>query len=144
MGPKLVQVMNAGSLTHPVKLFHERSRENLAQRPGQSLPARQGVHHFHLRVPGLDPVRQIYRHHTHTDRLDNVLVEILQPFVLGNLLLQRCVQPGVLDGDADIPGNGLKQFHVFAGQEIALSGFAQAEERDRLLLHPARDVVVQV
>src|SRR5207245_10061800 len=97
-----------------------------------------------LRVPRFDPVRQIHRQHTHADGLDNVLVEILQPLVLGDFLFQRRVQPGVLDGDADVPGKGLEQFHVFAGQKITLGRLAQSQESDRLLLYPAGDVVVQV
>src|SRR5207253_11166475 len=37
MEPKLVQVVNAGTLTLPVKRFYERRRENLVHRPGTSL-----------------------------------------------------------------------------------------------------------
>ena len=133
-----------GILPHAVELFHELRREDLAQRPGQRLPARQGVHDFHLRVPGFDAVRQVDRHHAHVDRLDDVFVEVLQAFVLGDLLFERGVQARILDGDADVAGQGFQQFDVFAGQEIAFHRLAQAEECNRPLLGAAGNVVVQV
>ena len=141
---ELVQVVDARVLPHPVELFHKLRRKYFAQGPGQRLPARQGVHDFHLRVPGFDAVRQVHRHHAHVDRLHDVFVEVLQAFVLGDLLFERGVQTRILDGDADVAGQGFQQFNVFAGQEIAFHRLAQAKEGNRPLLGAAGNVVVQV
>jgi len=54
------------------------------------------------------------------------LVEILQPLVLRHLLLQRGIELAVLNGNAEIAAQSFQQFHVFAGEEVSLRGFAQA------------------
>ena len=61
-----------------------------------------------------------------------------------DLLLQRFVQARVLDSDADVAGEGLQQLNVFAGEEIAIFGFAQPKHCNRAVLHRARDVVIQI
>ena len=43
---------------------------------------------------------------------------------------QRGVQPRVLDGDADVAGQRFQQFDVFAGEEVAFHGLAQAQHGD--------------
>ena len=82
------------------------------------LRAWRGVHHFHLRVPRFDAVFEI-NPSTPTLSTRRFLVEILQPLVLARLLLQRSVKPPVLNGDAEVSGERLNQFHVLAGEEIA-------------------------
>ena len=128
--PELVQIVDARALPNAVELLHERGREDFAQRPCQRLPARQRIHHFHLRVPGLDAVGQIDRQHADVDRLDDILVEVLQPLVFGDFLFQRCVQPSILDGDTHVAGQRFQQLDVFAGQEIAFDCLAQSEHGD--------------
>ena len=61
-----------------------------------------------------------------------------------DLLLQRGVQARVLDGDADVAGQRFQQLDVFAGEEIALAGLAQAHDGDGAPLHRAGNEVVQV
>jgi hypothetical protein len=100
--PELVQIVDSGVLSHPVKFLHKCRRKHVTQGPSQCLPTGQGIHDFHLRVPRFDAVREIDRHHAHVDRLHNVFVEVFQALVLGNLLLQRGIQTRVLDGDSQI------------------------------------------
>jgi len=51
----------------------------------------------------LDPVRQGRRAITPTfDRLDDIFVEVLEAFVLGDFLFERRVQARILDGDPDV------------------------------------------
>ena len=91
--PELIKIVDSRILPNAVELFHKRGGKNFAQRTAHHLPARLGIHHFHLRVPGLDAVLQIDRHHAHVDRFDDVLVEIFQPFVLADFLFERGVEP---------------------------------------------------
>ncbi len=89
---EFVQVANARFLPHAIEFFDELRRENGFQRLGQSLPARHRVHHFHLRVPALDAVFHVERHHAHVDGFDDVFVEVLQALVFRRLLLQRGIE----------------------------------------------------
>ena len=102
--PELVKIVNARLLPNAVELFDEGCREDLAQGTSNDLPARLGVHDFHLRVPGFDAVLEINGHHADVDRFDDVLVEVLEPLVLADLLFERSVEAGVLDRDSDISG----------------------------------------
>ena len=133
-----------GVLPHAIELFDKLRRENRFQRLRQSLPARHRIHHFHLRIPALDAVFHVERHHSHVDRFDDVLVEVLQPLVLSRLLLQRGIELSILNGDAEIAAQSFKQLHVFAGEEVALRRLAQAEHGNRLLLRVAGNVVIQI
>ena len=63
------------------------------------------------------------------------------------------VEAGVLQGDADVAGEGLEQLHIFAGEEVAADGAAEADDGNgarwsvRRPAAPAargRQVVVQV
>ena len=87
---------------------------------------------------------QIDGHDANVDGFDNVLVEILEALVLTDFLFERGVEPGILNGDADVSGKGLQQFDVFAGEEVALHGFAEAEKGDGLLPCVARNVVIEI
>ena len=69
---------------------------------------------LHLRVPALDTVVEVDGEDTDVDRFDDVFVELLQALELGNLLLEALVKLRVLDGDADVAGEGFQQLHVFA------------------------------
>ena len=77
-------------------------------------------------------------------------MELLQPFEVGDLLLQAAIELRVLDGDADVAGQRLEQLHVFAGEEVAIVRAAQADDRDGAsssslaIGHAAGKVVVQV
>ena len=84
----------------------------------QGLGAGQRVHHFHLRVPALDALFEIDGEDADVDRLDDVLVEFLEPLIFRGLLLQTGVEARVLQGDADVAGEGLEQLHVLAGEEV--------------------------
>ena len=143
--PELVQVVNALASGAPGNTLPEMpAAATSRQRTSQRFQARQGKHHFHLRVPRLDAVFQIDRQHAHADGLDNVLVELLQPLVLAGFLLQRLVQTRVLHRDADVAGQRLQQLHVLAGEEVAFGGLAQAEHGDHAVHHGAGNVVVQL
>src|SRR5208282_3063820 len=141
---ELVKVVNARVLPRAIELFNELDGENSLQRLRQSLPARNRVHHYHLRIPALDAILHIESHHANVDGFDDVLVEILQTLVLGGFLLQGGIKLAILDRDAEISAQGFKQLHVFAGEEIALRGLAKAQHSDGFLLGVARDVVIQV
>ena len=62
------------------------------------------------------------------DRFDDVLAEFLQPLVFFDLLLQRTVEPAILDRDRDIAGKRDQQLEVVAGKEIALVRAADARD----------------
>ena len=47
-------------------------------------------------------VVQVHRQHTHADGFHDVFVEILQALVGQRLLLQRGIEPGILNGDSDV------------------------------------------
>src|SRR5437868_4304624 len=141
---ELVQVVDAGILAHAIELFHEAVGENFADGLADSFRARKRVHHFHLRVPRLDAVGEVDCQHADADGFDDVLVEVFQPFVLTDFLFERRVEARVLNSDAEIPGQGLKQLHVFAGEEVAFHRLTQPEHRDHALLHGAGNVVVQI
>src|SRR5439155_21409207 len=121
---ELVQIVNAGILPHAVKLLHQRAGQYFANGTAERLRAGQGVHHFHLRVPGLDVVVQIHRQHTYADGFHDVFVEVFERLVGQRLVLQRGIKPGVLDSNADVSRQRLQQLNVFAGEEIALHGLA--------------------
>ena len=86
--PEFIEIVDAGILADAVKLLGEGGRKNLAQRTPHHLPARLGIHDFHLRVPGLDAILQVHSHDADVDGFDNVLVEILEPLVLVHLLFK--------------------------------------------------------
>ena len=136
--------MNAGVLTDAVELFHKLRGKDLPQRLRQHLPARHGVGDFHLRIPALDPVLHVERHHAHVDRLHDVLVEVFQALVFCRLLLQRGIELSVLNGNSQVAAQGFQQLDVFAGKEISLNGFTQPQDSDGFLLRPARNVVIQI
>src|SRR3974390_674047 len=142
--PELVQVVNASAESHPAVLVEKRRREYVAQRLAQHLRPRHGIHYFHLRVPRFDAVLQVHRQHADTDGLDNVLAELFQPLVLGDLALQRTVQARILDGNADVSCQGFQQLHVFGGEEISFGGLAQSQHGDHAIHHVAGNVVVEV
>ncbi len=115
--------------------------------------AAEGVHGFHLRVPALDAVVEIDGEDADVDGFDDVLVEFLEPLELADLFFEARVEAGVLQGDADVAGERFEQLHVFAGEEVAADGAAQADDGDgaaaaepfaRSLTHAAGQVVVQV
>ena len=108
------------------------------------LLARHGIHHFHLRVPALDALFQVDGKDADIDRLDDILVELLQPLVLGDLLLQAGVEASILNGDTDVAGHGFQQLHVLAGEEVSMRGAPQPDDGDGLLLQAAGKVVVEI
>ena len=112
------------------KRVDELRREDGGERLAQNLGARLGVHDFHLRVPALDAVVEVDGEDADVDGLDDVLVELLEAFELGDLLFEAAVELGVLNGDADVAGEGFEQLHVFAGEEVAIVGAAEADDGD--------------
>ncbi len=114
----------------------------------EGFAAADRVHGFHLRVPALDAVFEIEGEDADIDGFDDVLVEFLQAFELADLFFQACVEAGVLQRDADVAGQRLEQFNVFAGKEVAADGAAEADDGDGArrgaVLHAARQVVVQI
>jgi len=60
------------------------------------------------------------------DGLDDVLVEFLEALVLDDFFFEAGVEGGVLQGDADVAGQGFEQLHILAGEEIAALAAAEA------------------
>ena len=114
MQAELVQVVDAAVLPYAVELFHKFNGEDRTNGLRERLPAGHRVHHFHLGIPALDAVFHIEGHDADIDGLDDVLVEIFQPLVLGDLLLQRSVQTSVLDGDSEITAQSFEELDIFA------------------------------
>ena len=133
-----------------LKRVDEVGREDGGERLAQSLGAGLGVHDLHLRVPAFDAVVEIDGEDADVDGFDDVLVELLEALELGDLLLEAAVELGVLDGDADVAGERFEQFHVFAGEEVAVVGAAEADDGDGAgasafaIGHAAGQVVVEV
>ena len=92
--------------------------------------AAEGVHGFHLRVPAFDAVVEIEGEDADVDGLDDVLVEFLEALELGDLFFEAGVEAGVLQGDADVAGEGFEQLDIFAGEEVAAHGPAEADDGD--------------
>ena len=128
---ELVERVRAVLVAHTVESGDEVRREDGGERLAQRVDARLRVHDLHLRVPALDPVVEVDGEDADVDRLDDVLVELLQALELGDLLLEPPVELRVLDGDADVAGQRFEQLHVFAGEEVAVVGAAQANHGDR-------------
>ena len=121
-----------------------------AKRLAEGFGAAEGVHGLHLRVPALDAVVEIEGQNADVDGLDDVLVELLEPLEFADLFFQAGVEAGVLEGDADVAGQGFEQFDIFAGEEIAADGAAQADDGDGAAVgrlpswHAAGQIVVEV
>ena len=113
------------------KASHEVRRQNRSQRLAQSLLARAGEEHFHLRIPAFDATFQIDGKDADVDRFNDVLVEILQLLEFVDLRFKSTVKLRVLDRDTDISGERFENLHVFGGEEVAIVGAAQADDRDR-------------
>ena len=60
------------------------------------------------------------------------------------LLLERVVKLRVVERDRDVARDGVQQFDVFAGKEIAVDRLAEAQHRDGVLANPAGHKVIQV
>ena len=48
------------------------------------------------------------------DGLDDIFVKLLEPFELAHLTFEPTIKLGVLDRDADVAGEQLEYFDVFA------------------------------
>ena len=96
----------------------------------ESLGAAEGVHGLHLRVPAFDAVVEVDGEDADVDGLDDVLVELLQALEFADFLFEAGIEAGVLEGDADVAGEGLEQLDVFAGEEVAADGAAEADDGD--------------
>jgi len=72
----------------------------------------------------------------------------LQAFEFANLGFQAGIEAGVLQGDADVTGQRFKQFHVFAGEEVAADSTAQTDDgnsaRSGSVLHSTGKVIIQI
>src|SRR5580698_3380770 len=94
----------------------------------QDLGAPLRVHALHLGVPALDAVVQIDGEDADVDRLNDIFVELFQALELRDLLFEALVELRILDSDADVTGERFEQLHVFARQEVAIVGAAQADD----------------
>jgi hypothetical protein len=101
---ELVQVVNARLIFEASEFGHELRREDDIDGLVQDIDARHSEHHFHLRIPALHRFVQPDGEDADVDRLNDVLVEFLEPFVFGDLLGEGCVEAGVLDSNADVGG----------------------------------------
>ncbi len=136
--------MDAGLIFEAAKLGHELRREDGFDGLVQDVDAGHREHDFHLRVPALDGFVEADGEDADVDGFDDVLVEFLEPFVLGDFLGERCVEAGVLYGDADVGGQRFEQLDIFGREEVAGRGAAQADDGDGALLQPTGQVVVQI
>src|SRR5579859_1303189 len=99
---------------------------------------------LHASVPGFDHAPKVNGQHTDVQRFDDILAEILKPRDFEGFLLERRIQLGIVERDGHVAGDGLHQFDVVAGEEIAIYSLAQAEDGDGVLANAAGDKVVQV
>ena len=113
-----------------VELLQELGGEDVAEVAAEGVGARGGVHDFHLGVPALDAVFEVDGEDADVDGLDDVFVEVAETLEVEHLLFEATVELGVLDGDADVAGEGLEELHVFGGKEVAVAGAAEAEDGD--------------
>ena len=142
---EFVDVMDSGFAAHAVELLGERRREQLRELPAQRLLAGDAGELLDLRIPALHAIFQVGRQNSHVDRLDDVLAEFLQPLVLLHLALQRTVERGVFDGDGDVAGQRDQQFHVHAGEVIAVRSVRlSADVGDGAAADRARQIVGQI
>src|SRR5262249_42577351 len=95
-------------------------------------------------VPADNTPGVIFHHDTNIDRFDDVLAEVLQALIFTRLLLEGPIQPGILDRDSNIVGDGFQQFEIFARQIISVLGSAKSDVCDYAVLDPARNEVVQI
>ncbi len=123
--------MNPLLIAKAVDRVHKLRRKHGAQRLADRFSAAQRIHSFHLRVPALDPIVQVDGKDSHVDRLDDVLVELLQPLELADLLLQPRIETRVLQSDADVAGQRFQQFHVFARKKVSADRSSQPDYGDR-------------
>ena len=154
---ELVEVMHARLAAETFQRLNELQRKDGTKFLADGFGAAEGVHGLHLRVPAFDAVVEVDGEDAHVDGLDDVLVELLEALELGDLFFQAGVEAGVLQGDADVAGEGFEQLDIFARQEVAAEGAAEADDGDgaaggfvlrlvdRLgLSDAAREIVVQV
>ena len=127
---ELVEVMHALLVAEAFQSLDELRREDGAKRLADGLGAAEGVHGLHLRVPAFDAVVEIEGQDADVDGLDDVFVELLEPLEFADLFFQAGIEAGVLQGDADVAGQRFEQFDVFAGEEVAADGAAQADDGD--------------
>ena len=97
-----------------------------------------------LRIPALHAIVQIRRENADVDRLDNVLAEFLQPFVLLDLAAAASGRARVFDSDPHIAGKRQQQFDIDARKEIAVRRAADAQIGDGAAADRAGQVVGEV
>ncbi len=117
-------------VAHTVEAGDEVCGKNRGDGLMEDLDAGLGVHALHLGVPAFDAVVEIDGEDADVDGFDDVLVELLEAFELGDLLFEAAVELRVLDRDADVAGERFEQLHVFAGEEVAVVGAAEADDGD--------------
>src|SRR5713226_5789859 len=99
---------------------------------------------LHARVPGFDHAAQIDGEHADVERFDDVFAEILEARDFQRFLFERRVELGVVERHGEVASDGLHEFDVVAGEEIAVDGFAKAEYRDGVLANTAGHEIIQV
>ena len=106
--------------------------------------ARNGEQIFELRIPGFDAIFQIDREYAYVQRFDDVLTEILQPLDLHGLLLERLIEPRILNGDGNVTRDGGKQFEIVRREIIAIDRFAEAQNRDGAVAEATGNEIIQI
>ena len=92
----------------------------------ERLVAAQAGQRFQSAVPADDPSFDIFDNDTDVDRFNDVLAEILQALIFGRLLLQRTVQPRVLERNTDVIRHRFQQVEVFSSSDNRRSGSPQS------------------
>jgi hypothetical protein len=118
--------------------------EDVVQGAAQDLlspPARQQLQRA---VPARHVAVQVEDQDPRVDALQDVHVVLGELLQLVGLLAQAAVQPAVHEGGGGLAGQGLEQVHLLAVEAVQPRLAPDAQDRDRLALHPAGEVVGEV
>ena len=141
---ELVDMMDADFPAHAFELIGQIGGKQLRQPPPHRPLARDPAQLFDLRVPAFHPVFQVGGQDADIDGFDDIFVELLQPLVLFHFALQRTVERGVLDGDADVAAQRDQQFHVHARKIVAIGSPADAHVGDGAAADRAGQIIGEV
>ena len=111
--------MNPLLTPEAIDRIHKVRRKHGAKWLADRFGSTQRIHRLHLRVPALHAIVQVDCQDSHVDRLDDVLVELLQPLKLADLLLEPCIEQRILQRDPNVAGQRFQQFHILAGEKIS-------------------------
>src|SRR4029077_1402128 len=118
----------------------QKAGERLANR----VVARNLEELFHAAVPGFNRSVEIDGQNANVERFHDVFSEVFQARDFEGLLFEGGVQLRIVERNGQVSGDGLHQFDIVAGKEIAVHRFAEAEESDGALSNAAGDEVIEI